>query len=124
MKNYMLLLWMDEEAAAARANLEPEAAAQRMQAWNDYTEALRGAGAFVSGDGLQPSSTSTTLRLNGGERVLSDGPFAETKEQVGGYYVIACENLDKAIEWAERTPSAQFGMPVEIRPVIDYEALQ
>ncbi len=120
MKNYMLLLWIDEPAAAAIATASPEDAGARMKEWGDYTDELRAAGVLVSGEGLEASSTSTTLRLNGGERVLSDGPFAETKEQVGGFYVIKAENLDKAIEWAEKVPSAKGGMPVEIRPVIDY----
>lgn len=124
MKNYMLLLWIDEEAAAARIDSDQDMGRKQLAAWNEYTEALRAAGALVAGDGLQPSSTATTLRLNGGDRVLSDGPYAETKEQVGGYYVISCENLDKAIEWAEKAPSALYGMPVEIRPVIDYEAIR
>lgn len=114
---YMLMLWIDEPASAAAP---PEDADARMKEWFDYTEELRAAGALVSGEGLQPSPTSTTLRLNGGERILSDGPFAETKEQIGGFYVIDCENLDKAIEWAEKVPSAKVGMPVEIRPVISY----
>jgi hypothetical protein len=115
----MLLLWMDESAAADAT--EAQMAAQ-MQRWSAYTEELVAAGAMVSGDGLQPSSTSTTVRLDGGERLLTDGPFAETKEQIGGFYVIDCENLDQAIDWAAKVPSALDGRPVEVRPVIDYEA--
>jgi hypothetical protein len=116
---YMLLLWGTE---AAMADATPDQMAAQMKRWEDYTNELRGAGAMVSGDGLQPSSTATTLRVQNGERVLSDGPFAETKEQIGGYYVIDCENLDQALAWAEKVPSAVDGRPVEVRPVIDYEA--
>jgi hypothetical protein len=116
---YMMLLWGDE---SDMADMTPEQGAAAMQRWSAYTEELVAAGAMVSGDGLQPSATATTVRLDAGERVLSDGPFAETKEQIGGFYVIDCENLDQAIEWAAKTPSALDGRPVEVRPVIDYEA--
>jgi hypothetical protein len=92
-----------------------------MQHWDEYTKALVAAGAFVSGEGLQRSTTATTLRVEDGERILTDGPFAETKEQIGGFYVIECENLDAALDWAEKLPSSQRGMPAEIRPVMDYD---
>ncbi len=95
--------------------------AGQMQAWFDYSQALVEAGVLVSGEGLQPSTTATTLRMQDGERVLTDGPFAETKEQVGGFYVIDCKNLDEAIDWAAKLPSAERGI-CEIRPVIDYDA--
>jgi hypothetical protein len=91
-----------------------------MGAWNDYTQALVGAGAFVAGDGLQPSATATTvLRTEDDERIVSDGPFAETKEQVGGFYVIDCANLDEALEWTKKMP-VRPGNSVEVRPVMDY----
>jgi hypothetical protein len=96
--------------------------AAEMRRWDDYTKELVKAGAFVSGEGLSPSATATTLRLENGERILTDGPFAETKEQVGGFYVIDCKSLDEALDWAEKLPSAQRGGVTEIRPVMDYEA--
>ena len=65
---------------------------------------------LVSGEGLQPSTTATTLRVQDGERVLTDGPFAETKEQIGGFYVIDCKDLDEAIDWAAKMPSASAGL--------------
>ncbi len=116
---YMLLLIGDESQYQDRSD---EERAATMQAWNEYTQALVEAGVFVSGEGLQPRTTATTLRVEAGERVLTDGPFADTKEQVGGFYVIDCRDLDEAIDWAARTPSAAGGWLTEIRPVLDYEA--
>jgi hypothetical protein len=115
---YMLLLWGDESQWTEAS--EEELAAQMVQ-WDAFTEELTKAGGFVSGEGLQPTPTATTLRVEDGERILTDGPFVETKEQLGGFYVIDCKDLDEAIEWAAKTPTAQRGS-IEIRPVIDYEA--
>jgi hypothetical protein len=116
---YMLLIVGDESQWADRSEEEQAAA---MKSWEDYTQALVDAGSFVAGEGLQTSTTATTLRVAGGERILTDGPFAETKEQVGGFYVIDCANLDEAIDWAARLPSSEAGGITEIRPVMDYEA--
>jgi hypothetical protein len=91
----------------------------QLKGWSEYTKELVDAGAFVAGDGLQTSSSATVLRVQDGERVLTDGPFAETKEQIGGYYTIECKNLDEAIEWATKLPSSEGGV-TEIRPVMDY----
>ena len=116
---YMLLIFGDESRFA---EMSEEDAASQMKLWDEYTKELVDAGAFVSGEGLQTSTTATTLRVENGERLLTDGPFADTKEQVGGFYVIECKNLDEALNWAEKLPSAQRGMSTEIRPVMDYEA--
>jgi hypothetical protein len=116
---YMLLIIGDETAFEERS---PEDAAAQMKLWDAYTQELVEAGALVSGEGLQPSTTATTLRLDDGERILTDGPFAETKEQILGFYVVDCRDLDEAIGWAEKLPSSQYGAKTEIRPVMDYEA--
>jgi hypothetical protein len=116
---YMLLIFGDE---SRWADMTPEEGAAQMKRWDEYTQALTDAGALVSGEGLQTSTTATTLRLQDGERVLTDGPFAETKEQIGGFYVIDVKDLDEALDWAERLPSSAAGMPTEVRPVMDYEA--
>ena len=116
---YMLLIVGDESQYADRS--EEEFAAS-MKSWDEYTKELVAAGAFVAGEGLQSSTTATTLRIEGGDRILTDGPFVETKEQVGGFYVVDCKDLDEAIDWAARTPSAAGGWLTEIRPVLDYEA--
>jgi hypothetical protein len=114
---YMLLIIGDESRYAEMSEEEGRA---QMQRWADYTKDLVEAGAFVSGEGLQTSSNATTLQVNDGERVLTDGPFAETKEQIGGYYTIECKDLDEAIDWAAKLPSAEWGV-TEIRPVMEYE---
>jgi len=118
---YMLLIVGDESQYEGRS--EEEMAAD-MQRWSDYSKALVDAGAFVSGEGLQSSTTATILRVQDGERLLTDGPFAETKEQIGGFYVIECKDLDEAIDWAAKLPSAQRGGVTEIRPVMAYEGYE
>jgi hypothetical protein len=116
---FMLLLWGDESQWEGAS---PEEAAAEMKLWEDYSAQLVAAGAMVSGEGLQPSATSRTLRVENGERVVTDGPFAETKEALGGFYVIECGSIEEALEWAAKVPSAEHG-PTEVRPVIDYEAV-
>ena len=118
---YMLLIVGDESQFA---DWSEEDMAVRMQRWSDYSKALVDAGAFVSGEGLQSSATATVLRVQDGERLLTDGPFAETKEQIGGFYVIECKDLDEAIDWAAKLPSAERGGVTEIRPVMAYEGYE
>jgi len=115
---YMLLIYGDE---SRWDDIPEEEQAAQMERWGEYSKALVDAGAFVAGEGLQTSSTATTLRVENDEVILTDGPFAETKEQVGGFYVIDVENLDQAIEWAKKLPSTGNGMPTEVRPVMAYE---
>jgi hypothetical protein len=115
---YMLLLIGDENRWP---NLSEDEVKEATKAYEDYGRQLIEAGAFVAGEGLQPTSTATTLSIVGGERVLSDGPFAETKEQLGGFYLLDCKDLDEALDWAEKCPAAQVGGTIEIRPVMDYE---
>ena len=116
---YMLLLFGDEQAWE---DLSEEDIQAEMARYEQFDRELNEAGVFVSGEGLQPTPTATTMRVVGGERMLSDGPFAETKEQLGGFYVLDCKDLDDALAWAERCPAAGDGA-IEIRPVIDYEAV-
>jgi hypothetical protein len=115
---YMLLLIGDEERWQ---NLSEDEAMEAMKAYEDYSRQVIDAGVFVGGEGLQDSSTATSLRLVDGERVLTDGPFAESKEQLGGFYLLDCKNLDEALDWAEKCPAAAAGGTIEIRPVMDYE---
>jgi hypothetical protein len=116
---YLLSLYGDESSDADRT---PEEMQEAMKAWDAFTQETRGAGAFLGGEGLQPTSTATTVAISeeGGEPIVTDGPFAETKEQLGGFYLLDCKDLDEALEWARKIP-----MPsgkVEVRPVMDYEA--
>jgi hypothetical protein len=82
---------------------------------------VKDAGAFLGGEGLQPTATATTVQIEAsGDHIVSDGPFAETKEQLGGFYLLDCSDLDEALAWARKIPMP--GGKVEVRPVMDYEA--
>lgn len=108
---YTLMLYSNETDFA---NLPPELMQEQFQVFGAYIGALQEAGVFVDTDWLQPTTTATTISMRGGSRMVQDGPYAETKEQLGGYFVIDVADLDAAIHWAERCPAAQFGW-VEIR---------
>jgi hypothetical protein len=91
-----------------------------MDEWFAYDQAIRQSGIVEAGEALQSTSTATTVRVRNGERLLTDGPFAETKEQLGGFYLVNCKDLDEAISWAERMPSTPHGS-VEVRPIMEFE---
>ena len=84
-------------------------------------DAAREAGVYVESNGLHPTAAATTVQVRGGEQLLTDGPFAETREQLGGYFLLDCADMNEALEWAARIPGARTGS-VEVRPVMDYEA--
>ena len=109
---YTLLLHYPEPAAS---ELGPEALAEGMRAFQAYAQALDDAGVLASAEVLQQSGATTTITVADGELVVQDGPFADTKEQLGGTFVIDVADLDAAIEWARQAPSASWGH-VEIRP--------
>ena len=100
----------------------PDQMAAVMAAYNAFGDEARAAGVMLGGEGLELTSAATTVRIRDGERVLSDGPFAETKEQLGGYYLLECRDLDEAIDWAAKIPGAATGS-VEVRPVMNYDAV-
>jgi len=100
----------------------PEGVMRTMQAWGEFGEAAAAAGVLVVCDALEAVHTATTVRVGGGERHVTDGPFIETKEQVGGIVILEVRDLDEALAWAERTPWNRDGCVTEIRPVIDYDA--
>lgn len=110
---YMLLICSPEEADE---KLSEEGFRRLMEGYAKLGEDLERAGAYVSGDRLRTVSTATTVRVRNGKTSFTDGPFAETKEQIGGYYVIDVPDLDTALQWAARVPSAEFGA-VEVRPI-------
>lgn len=93
------------------------------QKWMEYTERLKASGCYVGGQALQPTSTATTVRRGGGKVLTVDGPFAETKEQLGGYYMVDCKDLDEALYWAGEIPSADRG-PVEVRPIMEFDQVE
>ena len=109
---YTLMLHYPERTAE---ELGPEALAEGMLAFQEYAQALDEAGVLASAEVLQQSNATTTVTLAGGELVVQDGPFADTREQLGGTFVIDVPDLDAAIEWARRAPSVAWGH-VEIRP--------
>jgi hypothetical protein len=116
MSQYMLLIYTPTEGG-----LTPEEGRAEFPKWVAYTEALREAGALVADNALQGPETAATLRVRDGERIVSDGPFAETKETLAGYYVIDVADRAAALDWAERIPSAPRGS-VEVRPVMVFDA--
>jgi hypothetical protein len=111
MPQYILLINEPTEGG-----LPPSEQEAQMQRWGEYSQSLAESGAMVGGDRLRPADTATTLRVRDGETVLSDGPFAETKEVLGGYFIIDVPSLDEAIKWAGRMPHVTYGS-VEVRPI-------
>jgi hypothetical protein len=110
---YMLLIYDDEKAWAARSD---DDRGETTREYFSLTEELNRAGAFISGSALEPTESATTISVRNGDRLTTDGPFAETKEQLGGYYLIEAPSLDEALEWAAKIPSAQTGR-IEVRPL-------
>jgi hypothetical protein len=111
---YMLAIYESAVAFDARTGKDQEAF---WGAWKAYAEALKHAGHHAGGSGLEPPSTATTLRLRDGERTVQDGPYADTKEQLGGFFIIDVPDLDAALDWAARCPAATDGV-VEVRPIL------
>jgi hypothetical protein len=110
---YLLMLYANE---AGWTNMTQAQQEQGMAAYQAYGEALRKAGVYKGSNRLQPISSATTVRLADGKPQVLDGPFVETKEQLGGYYLIDVPDLDAAISWAARCPGANHGV-VEVRPI-------
>ena len=113
---YMLLVYLDEHAMSEseREHCYVESA--------QLTQDLNSTGQYLDASPLHPVATATSVRVRDGKRLVTDGPFAETREQLGGYYLIDARNLDEAIRIAEKIPPARFGT-VEIRPVMEIEGL-
>ena len=116
---YLLTIYQDESSFA---DVSPEEGKAVMDAYYAFGQEVSEAGAFLAGEGLQPTATATTVRVRDGERLLTDGPFAETKEALGGFYLLECKDLDEALDWAAKIPGAQQGS-VEVRPVMNYEEM-
>jgi hypothetical protein len=112
----MLLIYQDE---SAMATMSQEELGQIMQAYWGYEAELAAAGAKVSGEALHPSMTATVVKVRDGQTLTTDGPFAETTELIGGYYVVEANDLDEAIAWAAKIPTAAVGA-IEVRPVVDF----
>jgi hypothetical protein len=114
---YMLLMYANESAVLQTPE-EQEAIAPHV--WYVLLEEMKAAGTLLSNNGLSPVANATTLRVREGKRLLTDGPFAETHEQLGGFFLLECKDLDEALRWAEKMPHAKYGS-VEVRPLWDQQ---
>lgn len=117
MPQYMLLIYGDPSLGPQQGTPEFDA---HMGKWFTYTESLREAGVYVAGEALQAPTTATTVAVRDGERVVTDGPFADTKEWLGGYYVIDAPDLDAALDHAARMPNIDYAS-VEVRPIMTFD---
>jgi hypothetical protein len=108
---YMLLIYANEAMRPSQAEI-----GKVMQEYMAFTQDIVRTGKFKAGDRLEPTTTATTVRVRDGQTLTTDGPFAETKEQLGGYYIVEAKDLDEAIAIAARIPGARFGS-IEVRPV-------
>lgn len=113
---YVCLIYDDERKLGTMAKAEAD---QFMGAYFQFTEDIRKSGNYVAGEALQPVHTATSLRSRNGKLSTTDGPFMETKEQLGGFYLIEARNLDEARQIAARIPSVKTGT-IEVRPVVDF----
>ena len=112
---YLLMIYSDEKVWAA---FPPEQQQVEYKRYTEYSEWLGEQGLYVAGDALASTEQATTVQLRDGKTATTDGPFAETKEQLGGYYIVEAENLDRAIEAAARCPGAEYGT-IEVRPIVE-----
>jgi hypothetical protein len=113
---YMLLIYANE-----KLKLSPSEESQRMQDYMAFTQDIVKSGKFKAGDRLESTDSATTVQVRNGRTVTTDGPFAETKEQLGGYYIVEASNLDEAISIAARIPGARTGS-IEVRPIFNMQA--
>ena len=120
---YLLLMYADETIVSNYSEEEFQAAAAVQpglsglaKTWAEFVQEISASGVLISNSGLAPVATATTVRVRQGQTLLTDGPFAETHEQLGGYFLVECRDLDEAIHWAGKIPTAKYGS-VEIRPL-------
>lgn len=118
---YILLIYSQESKDAERAS-DPERMQRVLSDYRAFNAATTEAGVFVAGDALTKTDTATTLRMKDGKVMHTDGPFAETKEQLGGYYLLDCKDLDEALTWAAKCPAVAHGQTVEVRPVMVFDS--
>ena len=113
---YLCLIYGEERLGAAMSKGDMDA---MMAEYGAFSEGIRKSGHYTAGEALHPSSTATTIRIRNGKTSTTDGPFAETKEQLGGFYLITARDLNDAIQVASKIPGARMGS-VEVRPVVDF----
>jgi hypothetical protein len=112
---YLALIYAEE---VDPSTVTQEESGKVHEAYNAFTASARASGVMLGGEALQPTTTATTVRLRDGRRTTTDGPFAETREALGGYYLFDCRDLDEAIDWASRIPGATYGS-IEVRPILE-----
>jgi len=112
---YLLLIYRNE---AQQSKMDPADYQKLLTEYSAYTQSIVQSGNFKAGDGLQPTSTATTVRVREGKTLKTDGPFAETREQLGGYYLLEAKDLNEAIQIAAKIPGAKTGS-VEVRPIME-----
>jgi hypothetical protein len=118
---YAILIYDTETANPSPEPPDPAVWGEIMGDYNGYTQMLKDRGNYLGGEALEPVTTATTVRIEEGKRITTDGPFAETKEALGGFYLIEAKDLDEALDLAAQCPGANFGS-IEVRPVIDFPA--
>ena len=116
---YLLLMYANESEAPKT----PEEYQAVAQAWTAFGQEASAAGVLLSNNGLDPIANATTVRVREGKTLITDGPFAETHEQLGGYYLLDCKDLDEAVRWAEKIPTAKYGS-IEVRPLNQWSQKQ
>jgi len=114
---YMMLIYTPEMDSS---DWSPEDQQAELAKWFAYSEDMSKAGVMIAGDALQPTATATCVRQREGKDLVTDGPFAETKEVLGGYYLMEVPSIDEAIEWAKRCPAAGYGT-LELRPLMHFD---
>ena len=110
---YLVMIYTDESGETA---LAPEEERTMLMSYRSFFEEAAAAGVMEGGDRLRPTSTATVVRVRDGETLTTDGPYADTKEQLGGYFLLKCSDLDEALGWAAKIPGARYGS-IEVRPI-------
>ena len=116
---YAILIYDENTANPSPDPPSPEVFGEVMSAYNGYTQMLKDKGVYEGGEALEPATTATSIRIKDGQTVTTDGPFAETKEGLGGFYIIRAADLDEALAYGALCPGARFGATIEVRPVMD-----
>ena len=120
--HYVILIYDTQTANPSPEPPPAEVWQQVMDEYNAYTQMLRDRGVYAGGEALQPVQTATTIRQQDGRTVTTDGPFAETKEALGGFYLVEARDLDEALELGVACPGLKYGASIEVRPVIDFSS--
>ncbi len=120
---YLLLMYADETIVSKYSKEDFQAAASMqpglsglVKTWAEFVQEISASGVLISNSGLAPVANATTVRVRNAKTLITDGPFAETHEQLGGYFLVECKDLDEAIRWAEKIPTAKYGS-IEVRPL-------